>query len=705
MVLLSACTNPELSQIIRAPFSVCPCKLNRIGPQGTVNLNGSLGCNFSFLGLHRSKKRRCFEENLHKKPSSRKWVFRACAVSSDGGGTNFNVEVANSARRGAKTVVLKRLSEDLDNDGGNRDLALESIQLGSGFTNFQQDPIVDKLRTQLGVIHPIPSPPINRNIVSLFVFFFFVGVACDKLWTRIKRKKSDAQLALWRQTPLTFSMFLEKDLQRKESVEWVNMVLGKLWQVYRAGLENWLIGLLQPVIDNIEKPDYVQRVEVKQFSLGDEPLSVRSVERRTSRRVNDLQYQIGLRYTGGARMLLMLSLKFGILPIVVPVGVRDFDIDGELWVKLRLIPTEPWVGAVSWAFVDLPKITFELSPFRLFNLMAIPVLSTFLTKLLTQDLPRLFVRPKKIVLDFQKGKAVGPVPEVFKSGDVQEKNEDSVGELSVTLVDARNLSYALYGMIFNSAVILTGKTDPYVVLRLGDQIIRSKKNSQTTVIGPPGEPIWNQDFHMLVADPQNQRLYIEVVDSVGFADMALGSGEIDLSTLQDTVPTDKIVVLTGGWNLLRKNNCGELLLRLTYKAYVEDEEEEGAKAQAAGSELSEDDASDTDEPDLTYKQMLESSMEDKDKESFMDVLAALIVSEEFLGIVTSETGNLKVEDDVPSTGTSAPKPQSPAADSVSSGVDGNSENSKGSALFWLAVLTSIVVVIALNVGGSSVFNP
>ena len=37
-----------------------------------------------------------------------------------------------------------------------------------------------------------------------------------------------------------------------------------------------------------------------------------------------------------------------------------------------------------------------------------------------------------------------------------------------------------------------GKTDPYVVLSLGDQVIRSKKNSQTTVIGPPGEPIWNQ---------------------------------------------------------------------------------------------------------------------------------------------------------------------------------------------------------------------
>lgn len=74
-------------------------------------------------------------------------------------------------------------------------------------------------------------------------------------------------------------------------------------------------------------------------------------------------------------MLLMLSLKFGIIPIVVPVGVRDFDIDGELWVKLRLIPTEPWVGAVSWAFVSLPKIKFELSPFRVFNLMGMTVIT------------------------------------------------------------------------------------------------------------------------------------------------------------------------------------------------------------------------------------------------------------------------------------------------------------------------------------------
>lgn len=72
----------------------------------------------------------------------------------------------------------------------------------------------------------------------------------------------------------------------------------------------------------------------------------------------------------------------------------------------------------------------------------------FLKKLLTEDLPRLFVRPNKSVLDFQKGKAVGPLQNDFKSGEMQEGNKDFAGELSVTLVDARKLSYIFYGRYY-----------------------------------------------------------------------------------------------------------------------------------------------------------------------------------------------------------------------------------------------------------------
>ncbi|XP_052186119.1 tricalbin-3-like [Diospyros lotus] len=689
--------------------SLCPCKIDEEIPRN-LSFRFVISCPRRRI---RRKRRNGYLVGVFPHENSRpeRMIVRTCMVPTEGGRNNLNLgPLAHSASPRTKSFIVKQMASSDDNlyrdhldqrDILSQESSSSSSHMGTGpmsssFTNFQEDPIVDKLRTQLGVIHPIPAPPISqRNIVGLFVFFFFVGVAFDKLWTSRKRNKSDSSVkgrqGTWPQVPTSFSLFLEKDLQRKESVEWVNMVLGKLWKVYRSGLENWIIGLLQPVIDNLKKPDYVQRVEIKQFSLGDEPLSVRNVERKTSRRVNDLQYQIGLRYTGGARMLLMLSLSFSIIPVVVPVGVRDFDIDGELWVKLRLIPSEPWVGAVSWAFVSLPKIKFELSPFRLFNLMAIPVLSMFLTKLLTEDLPRLFVRPKKIVLDFQKGKAVGPVPIDFKSGEVQEGNKDFVGELSVTLVDAQKLSY------------IFGKTDPYVILSLGDQVVRSKKNSQTTVIGPPGEPIWNQDFHMLVVNPGKQKLYVQVKDSLGFTKFTIGSGEVDLGSLEDTVPTDRIVVLRGGWRVFSKQSCGEILLRLTYKAYVEDEEDERMVDGYTDTDASDDELSDPDESTPTYQQGARNLSDGVEKESFMDVLAALIVSEEFQGIVASETGNIKTSGNanrIPSTSSRSrevgTKPSSP---------DGGSEGFGGSALFWLVVITSISVLIATNIGGSNLFNP
>ncbi|KAI3778643.1 hypothetical protein L2E82_08025 [Cichorium intybus] len=641
--------------------TICPCQ--------TIQLSSTTGTKI--------------KTSVSKKKISRRrkmGVIWACSVPIDRKTQNLSADFANSITRGLKNYTESQHSNVLDEAGSSSQDPVES-DYSNDFIGFTEDPIVGKLRTQLGLIHPIPFPPLNRNIGGLFLFFFVFGVVFDKLWTSRKRKNNNegANPPTWPQVPTSFSLFLEKDLQRKESVEWVNMVLSKLWKVYRGGLENWVIGLLQPVIDDLKKPDYVQRVEIKQFSLGDEPFVVRNVERRTSRSINDLQYQIGLRYTGGARMLLMLTLKFGIIPIKVPVGIRDFDIDGELWVKLRLIPTEPWIGAVSWAFVSLPKIKFELSPFRLFNLMAIPVLSMFLKKLLTEDLPRLFVRPKKIVLDFQKGKAVGPIQNDFKSGEIQEGNKDFSGELSVTLVDARKLSYFFYG-----------KTDPYVELRLGDQVIRSKKNSRTTIIGPPGQPIWNQDFSMLVTNPRKEKLTIQVKDSLGFIHLTVGAGEVDLGSLKDTVPTDRIVTLQGGWGILNKTPTGEILLRLTYKAYVEDEEDEKIKSEIDGSD---DEFQEVEQSGTTY----DPSPRGTERESFMDVLAALIVSEEFQGIVASETATGK------SISADAMESVIPSADSGPGLADSNSDS--GSVLLWLGVITIMTILTAINMGGSNIFNP
>lgn len=63
----------------------------------------------------------------------------------------------------------------------------------------------------------------------------------------------------------------------------------------------------------------------------------------------------------------------------------------------------------------------------------------FLIKLLTQDLPLLFVRPNKQVVNYLKGQTAGPLSKDFKDGIFEVKG--FAGELSVTLLEARKLNY------------------------------------------------------------------------------------------------------------------------------------------------------------------------------------------------------------------------------------------------------------------------
>lgn len=132
------------------------------------------------------------------------------------------------------------------------------------------------------------------------------------------------------------------------------------------------------------------------------------------------------------------------------------------------------------------------------------------------------------------------------------------------------------------------------------------------------------------------------------------------------------MVLQGGWGLFRKRSYGEILLRLTYKAYVEDEDDDKTAVESIDADASDDELSDSEESNTTFKSTGRDSYSESDKESFMDVLAALIVSEEFQGIVASEAGSNNVSDDV-----SAAASRDLNAESVPSDPNNSSEGFGG----------------------------
>ena len=100
-----------------------------------------------------------------------------------------------------------------------------------------------------------------------------------------------------------------------ETVEWVNMCWRKIWRVYQRGLEKWLAGVLQPVFNKVvfetAVPRILKGIKIVEMTFDHQAPYFTNLRRRTSRKDSDLNAVVDVRYTGGARMLLMLEVGGG----------------------------------------------------------------------------------------------------------------------------------------------------------------------------------------------------------------------------------------------------------------------------------------------------------------------------------------------------------------------------------------------------------
>ncbi|GIL43724.1 hypothetical protein Vafri_1308 [Volvox africanus] len=396
-----------------------------------------------------------------------------------------------------------------------------------------------------------------------------------------------------------------------ESVEWVNMCWRKVWRVYQRGLERWIIDLLQPVFDGLVKdgsvPRWLCRLRVVELTLDHEAPYFSNMRRRNSRKDSDLNGVVDLRYTGGARMLLMLELGEGRWRFKVPVLVSDLDLECQMWLKLRLAPMCPWIGTISLAFVGPPNVKVQLSPYNRVRLMRVPVVQNYLRKLLTVDLPALMVLPQRLEINIPPSvttiaeAAVGrdtimrAVASAVLQADAVEAAllaalplgpqtpaggvtlpEAFKGELSVTLREARDLP--VWGF--------PGQSNPYVRLVLGEQAVQSRREGDTSHPGRHRAPVWNQEFQFLVEDPEIQVLEMLVKDShltgrtdvgrasIKLADLLVAQRGAEGGKLTMWVPLQPPVVsygISGGEPV----PTGDVLLELSYKAFDDEEHDSG----------------------------------------------------------------------------------------------------------------------------------
>lgn len=389
-----------------------------------------------------------------------------------------------------------------------------------------------------------------------------------------------------------------------ETVEWVNMCWRKAWRVYQRGLERWLAELLQPVFDNLvfdgKVPRFVQRLRIVEFTLDHEAPYFSNMRRRTSRKDSDLTGVVDVRYTGGARMVLLIECGTGRWRIKVPVMVTDLDLECKMWLKIRLAPMCPYVGTMSLAFVGPPSIKVQLAPYNRVRLMRIPILQPFLTKLLTIDLPALITLPERLEINIPP--AVTAVAEAAVGRDAVMRAVASAvlqadalehalisalplgpqgaaggislpdlfqGELQVVLKEARDLP--VWGFPWQS--------NPYARLVLGNQAVRSRRDSETSQASRHRAPVWNQEFQFLVEDPTVQELEVWVRDSPITGRTEVGRARLPLRDLARDVAMD--IWLPVESSMPGERTQGAVHVNVSYKPFQDDDGDSGYREAAA----------------------------------------------------------------------------------------------------------------------------
>lgn len=203
-----------------------------------------------------------------------------------------------------------------------------------------------------------------------------------------------------------------------------------------------------------------------------------------------------------------------------------------------LIGDMPLVGALSIFFLRKPLL--EINWTGLTNLLDIPGLNGLSDTIILDIISNYLVLPNRVtvplVSEVQIAQLRFPVPK---------------GVLRIHFIEAQDLQ----GKDTYLKGLVKGKSDPYGVLRVGNQIFQSK------VIKESLSPKWNEVYEALVYEHPGQELEIELFDEDPDKDDFLGSLMIDLIEVEKERLLDE-------WFALDEVPKGKLHLKLEWLTLV-----------------------------------------------------------------------------------------------------------------------------------------
>uniref|UniRef100_A0A7N0V5Q2 Synaptotagmin-3-like n=1 Tax=Kalanchoe fedtschenkoi TaxID=63787 RepID=A0A7N0V5Q2_KALFE len=265
-----------------------------------------------------------------------------------------------------------------------------------------------------------------------------------------------------------------------ERVDWMNKFLNDMWPFLDKAIGVIMRDTTKPLFDEYIGKYQVKAIDFESLCLGSLPPTVQGVKACETNE-NALVIDSVIKWAGNPNITLVIKLLF----LRITVQLVDLQVFLAPRIVLKpLVPTFPCFANVSVTLLEKPHIDFGLKLWG-GDLMAIPGLYRYTQEFIKKQVASLYLWPQTLEIPILDG-SVGTL-------------KKPVGILHVKVVRAMKLL----------KMDLIGASDPYVKLSLSGERLPAKK---TSIKMKNLNPEWNEDFKLLVKDPETQVLQLHVYD-------------------------------------------------------------------------------------------------------------------------------------------------------------------------------------------------
>ncbi|KAG8364404.1 hypothetical protein BUALT_Bualt19G0125300 [Buddleja alternifolia] len=327
-----------------------------------------------------------------------------------------------------------------------------------------------------------------------------------------------------------------------DRVDWLNKFLEVMWPYLDKAICKTAKNIAKPIIAE-QIPKYkIESVEFESLTLGSLPPTFQGMKVYLTEE-KELIMEPALKWAANPNVTVAVK-AYG---LKATVQVVDLQVFAQPRITLKpLVPSFPCFANIFVSLMEKPHVDFGLKLLGA-DLMSIPGLYRFAQELIKDQVANMYLWPKTLEVQIL---------------DPAKAMKKPVGILHVKVLRAMKLRKK----------DLLGASDPYVKLKLTETKAPSKK---TTVKHKNLNPEWNEEFSIVVKDPETQALELIVYDweQVGKHDK-MGMNVVPLKELPPDEP--KVMMLDLLKNMDPNDNQndkmrGQIEVELTYKPFKEED--------------------------------------------------------------------------------------------------------------------------------------